>query len=208
MNWTFSIKNKITAAAILFLLCVLVLLSNYNDRRHTRKVKDSIRTLYEDRLLAESYLFKLSACIYRLKETLHFSNVEMQTSNTKAMRILVEIQQLNTAYQKTKLTTHEAVTFGQFKAIWLNDTRLQINRIKNEPIVMEQALQLLNQLSSIQLEESQSIVSRAEKEYKTSKYTSDFAMGVVVVLLLVLQALVFAARTFHISNKDFDPNLN
>lgn len=70
MKWTYLIKNKITASAVLLTLCLLVLLSNYPDRLHTKNVANAISTLYEDRLLAEEYIFKMTTTIYQVREIL------------------------------------------------------------------------------------------------------------------------------------------
>ena len=50
MKWTYSIQNKLTAAAVLFILCLVILYANYNDRMHTSKVIGLISTLYQDRI--------------------------------------------------------------------------------------------------------------------------------------------------------------
>jgi hypothetical protein len=70
MKWTYRIKNKIIASVSLLSLCVLVLISNYIDRNHTENVKNTIGTLYEDRLIAEGYIFKMSNEVFRIKEVL------------------------------------------------------------------------------------------------------------------------------------------
>jgi hypothetical protein len=71
MKWTYSIKNKLLASVVLLALCLLVLLSNYLDRMHTRNVTNYITTLYEDRLVAEVYILKMTSTIYQIREVLY-----------------------------------------------------------------------------------------------------------------------------------------
>ena len=66
MKWTYSIQNKLTAAAVLFILCLVILYANYNDRMHTSKVIGLISTLYQDRIVAEVYIYKMSNDLYEI----------------------------------------------------------------------------------------------------------------------------------------------
>ncbi len=70
MKWIYGIKNKLTASIVLLALCLLVLLSNYLDRLHTENVKNSISTMYQDRLIVEEYILKMTQNTYQIREIL------------------------------------------------------------------------------------------------------------------------------------------
>jgi hypothetical protein len=72
----------------------------------------------------------------------------------------------------------------------------------------DQALRQLNELSSIQLEESKLIMKQAEELYVSGKSASQFAFTVTIIILLVLQALVFTSKTFGITHPRSGSNLN
>lgn len=208
MKWTYSIKNKMLASFVLLVLCLLVLLSNYNDRQHSKEVKQTINTLYQDRLMAESYLMKLSQCMYKLKE-IH-STAQMNSASFKNQSEFL-FKQLDTVidlYSKTVFTKNESTKFALFNAILLpiRDS-LQAPNAK-KIIMIDKSIQLLNDLSAIQIEESKLILSKSEQLYKAGKLSSDFAFAIIVVILLVLQAIVFAANTFNISKDIKDIHLN
>ena len=59
------------ASMVLLALCLLVLLSNYLDRLHTTNVKNSISTMYEDRLIVEDYILKMTTNVYQIRELLN-----------------------------------------------------------------------------------------------------------------------------------------
>jgi hypothetical protein len=82
MKWTYSIQNKMTASGVLLTLCVLVLFSSHLDRDHTNNVKNSISTLYEDRLIAEDYILKMTIDIYEIKQVLQFAGRIIKHINT------------------------------------------------------------------------------------------------------------------------------
>lgn len=197
-----------TAAAVLFALCVLVLLSNYNDRVHSREVKSSISTLYEDRLLVESYIFRLTGLIYQIREVLNPADSVQGEINKILIAVLPDIFKINEDYEKTKFTKTEEIEFGRFKTICETIKSNTPQPIQDLNQLTLDALDALNKLSTIQIEESKLILSKSEQLYRTSKISSDFGFALVIVILLILQALVFSSKTFHISNKKDAASLN
>lgn len=206
MKWTYSIKNKLTAAAVLFALCVLVLLSNYNDRVHSREVKSSINTLYADRLLVEGYILNLAGHIYQIREGLIRTDSSGTGVDSKITNNLPAIDKIMEDYEKTKFTEAEETEFAQFKSL-IQKIKTNNSGIDLKPLTLD-ALNILNKLSDIQIEESKSILGKSEQLYRTSKISSDFGFALVIIILLILQALVFSSKTFHISNKTDTASLN
>lgn len=207
MNWTYSIKNKLAASGILLLLCMLVLASNYIDRNHTDNVKNAISTLYEDRLIAEEYILKMTGGVYQVREVIHSDVASLHKVRT-ITNLLVTIKEANNAYQKTKFTTVEKGkadelqrVLNEFEAINLNNTPIKLE-------VANKALNILNQLSSIQLEESKKIMEYAETLYVSGKTSSQFVFAIIIIILFALQALVFTSKSLIPRNTPKSPNLN
>src|SRR5690606_21342123 len=114
MKWTYSVKNKLVASAALLSLCLLVLLSNYLDRAHSRKVKDAISTLYEDRIVVQDYILDMTSDVYLIKET--FQNYD-QDSIQASLRIdglFSKIKEISMAYLETEFTKLEETRFDEF----------------------------------------------------------------------------------------------
>lgn len=193
MKWTYSIKNKLVASVSLLSLCLLVLFSNYIDRDHSRNVKKSISTLYEDRLIAEDYILKMTGYLYQIKEIISSDENDIN-KNGSIDDLLLAIRKTSNAYHKTKFTTLEKTKAEEllitFKEI--EKTQLESTPIKLE--ITDKAIALLNELSEIQLAESKQIMEYAENLYLTGKASSQFVFGLIIVILCVLQALVFASK--------------
>jgi len=205
MKWTYSIKNKMAASGILFILCLLVLLSNYTDRDHTNNVKKSISTLYEDRLIVEDYILKMTIDIYEIKQALHSAGQHDKPAAGQIAVLLSHIDGLSSAYQKTKFTKKEDETFVALIKT-LNEFKSTSSQNKQDQLA-NQALGQLNELSSIQLEESKLIMKHAEDLYLSGEAISQFAFGITLIILVVLQALVFTSKT--LDNTRYPPaNLN
>lgn len=195
MKWTYSIQNKMAASGALFTLCVLVLFSNYVDRNHTTNVKESISTLYEDRLVVEDYILKMTIDIYEIKQAVHVTGQHGEPSAKQITALLSHIDGLSKAYLKTKFTKTEDVTFTallktlkEFEASASQSDEDRLN-------LANQALVLLNKLSAIQLEESKSIMKQVDGLYIKGTMASQFAFAITIIILVALQALVFTSKT-------------
>ena len=204
MNWTYSIKNKLTASGALFLLCVLVLFSNYIDRTHTENVKNAISTLYEDRLIAEEFILKMTSGFYQIKEEIN-SDLNDTNKISRVHHLIAEIESVSDAYQKTKFTIVETSKANELLVI-LKELKSNHYNIQDKLEFSKKALVILNELSAIQLAESKKIMDHAEELYLSGKTSSQFVFVIIVIILIVLQALVFTSKSL-ISNTKY-PNLN
>lgn len=205
MKWTHVIKNKIVASAALLTLCLLVLFSTYIDRKHTEDVKNTISTLYEDRLVAEVYILKMTRSLYEIKMLLH---TESANKEQAIKNLFFEIISTSDAYHKTKFTALEKIkaddlllTLGKLERASLQTVELQLQ-------FTDQALHSLNELSAIQLSESKKIMAYAESLYRFGETSSQFIIALIIIILVVLQAIVFSSKTIIIKEKTDFPSLN
>lgn len=208
MKWTYSIGNKAVASGALLSLCLLVLFSNYIDRDHTNNVKNSITTLYEDRLVAETYILKMTSDIYQIKEILNESEPNSHKEDKRMANLLFDLKDAGNAYLNTKLTASEEMKSGElvkilseFEASLSIGTAVELENTNK-------ALALLNELSAIQLEESKLIMNRAEILFFSGKASLQFAFAVIIIVLLVLQAIVFTSKTLINNNQTSASYLN
>ncbi len=190
---------------VLLGLCVLVLLSHYLDRMHTENVKNSISTMYEDRLIVEGYILNMTKNIYQVRETLQEGKSGTDAAVTARMdnfRALYEV------FIRTRLTKAEKQTSID---LWREFLRFEMMLKTGEKITSAQSdkvLDLLGNLSMIQLDESKKIMQKVESQYASIKSTSQFAFAIVVVILVVLQILVFSGESLIPLFKPKDPSLN
>jgi hypothetical protein len=208
MKWTYSLTNKSVASVALLLLCLLVLWSNRIDRDHTTHVRKSITTLYEDRLVAETHILKMTNDLYQIKEILSTIGSNRETGDNKIANLLSDIHQVSQAYQNTKLTVDEHAKFIELSKI---TNAFKISLLQGSTLQAEnanKAIALLNELSVIQLEESKLIMSHAETLFFSGVISTQFAFAVVIVILLVLQALVFTSKTLIGSHQTSAAYLN
>lgn len=208
MKWTYSIKNKMVASAALFALCLLALFSNYVDRDHTTNVKKSISTLYEDRLVVEDYILRMTIDLYKIKEKLTAADSNDVQSTQRIKALLSDIDGLSEAYRKTKFTKTEDEKFSALVKMLGEFDASPLLPVQSKVEIADRALLLLNDLSSIQLDESKLIMKQAENLFRSGKLLSQLAFAIMIIILLVLQALVFTSKTITHTKQTSSPHLN
>jgi len=200
IKWALSRQNKIAASGVLFALCLLILfsnyiVSNYIDRRHSDHAKKSIRTLYEDRLLAQDYILKMTRDFYQIKEAMNVSESDRDSVNGRNAALISDIRVLCNSYLKTKLTDRETTKFTELLKIVDDFESSLLHSIESERENANKALVLLSELSTIQLDESKRIMDHAEISFLSGKTSFQFSSAVALIILLVLLALVLTCRT-------------
>lgn len=207
MKWSYSIKNKAGASIILLTLCVLVLVSNYLDQLHSENVQKSITTLYEDRLIVEEYILKMTRDVYKIREYLFLDN-GTQNHKKEIEKLVFEFKETYKLFNSTNLTLLENKTalelFDQlkkFENLYLNNDKLTLDDSSG-------ILKSLESLSKIQLYESELIMKDIKAEFNFYKLLSQFGFGIVFLILIVLQVLVFSGSTLLNTNVVKNPSLN
>lgn len=206
MSWTFSIKNRLGASIVLLALCLLVLLSHYLDRLHTENVKSSISTLYEDRLIVEDYILKMTRNIYQIREISNTDDYHLKERDVKKM--IGDINSIYSIFIKTRLTKNEKSTAEELIS-QIKELEQNVFSDKNTVSLHTDTILLsLNKLSQIQLDESKLIMKQAEAQYSKIKTSSQFAFAIIIIILIVLQILVFSGESIIPMYKPKDPSLN
>ncbi len=207
MKWTYRIKNKLLASVVLLTLCLLVLLSNYLDRKHTQNVKSAISTMYEDRLVAEIYIVTMTSTIYQIREILN-SDLDNALKSASVKKLTEELNTTYYVYSKTKLTQKEKTTANELIKYLKKFEQTLLNNNYESSDYTKELLSSLSKLSAIQLEESKIIMKQVESQYATIKASSEFAFAIIILILVVLQILVFSGESLIPVIKPNDPRMN
>lgn len=206
MRWTDSIKNKFLASIVLLALCLLVVLSHYLDRVHTRNVKSSISTMYEDRLVVEGYILKMTRDTYQIREILAAPGPERNVNTVKALT--ADLKATYDSFINTRLTKNEKATADKLIVQIRGFEQSTAGDDKTALVYTDSILSSLGKLSEIQLDESKLIMEQVESQYATIKVLAQFAFAIIIVILVVLQVLVFSGESIIPLFKPKDPTLN
>ncbi len=209
MKWTYSLKNKLTTALMLFGLIIVVCSNNLFERNNAEKINATITTIFDDRFMVESYIFQYSAFIYQIKEILdnpNFTQIEKQHLNKSPLH---GISLLNKAYKKTKFTKDEAIYFEKFTDLCKNmGQNINSGRPTDGTKFSNEAFGILQNLSSIQISEAKLQLNNANQLFHFGSVSSQLELAILIVIGLLLQALVFASKTMNFNKTSTLANLN
>jgi hypothetical protein len=206
MKWTYSIKNKLTTSMLLLGVVLVVFFNNLNERRNSRELRIAFDSIYQDRLLAESYILKLTANLHALDETCVGSGVGKFALTEEK---LAEIQTLNQLYRETKLTEKEAEYFNHYTDLTDKiDVQIKTANFETAGLNINDALLDLESLSEIQVKEAEMIMLKTDKMLNVGSISSQFEMGVIIIIGLIIQVLLFASKTLQFNKSNPDTRLN
>jgi hypothetical protein len=205
MKWFYHIAEKIKLALALVIVFVLVIMTNMINKSHFSELQESFTSIYEDRLLVENYIYKISGFLENKKVLLDSSQVNRVGIYRINGAVNDSIRQLIVDYEKTKFTEAESMYFSRFKEAY-NDLRQLEERYlagtaylkdPSELILDKYRLLSLNldKLSEIQLSESRRMLENSMRIIDSSNMASRFEMAVLIVIGLIVQGLIFASRS-------------
>lgn len=109
MSHRFSLlQYRMQIAAMLLMLIVVIVVNGYVTKRHMDRMNTAVTAMYEDRLLASSYIFDLAGYMYELK-------MGLAAPQNGVAYPKPAINSLIDKYDHTVLTTQEAIVWAAFK---------------------------------------------------------------------------------------------
>lgn len=208
MKWSIGTKQKIKTAWLFAFVFILILMKNLLDKKNVSDLGDTFAAVYEDRLLAESYLFKISDQLYRKKILLE----KAYKNSTKLGPEIVEeaekkILALVADFEKTKFTKAESRVFKtmkeniaelhEYEDRLSRESSMGIHDVGLKNIVDDhfyQTVQSLHNLSEIQLDEGKDLNEDSRKIIAGNTILTNFEFGLLILVGILVQALIFASK--------------
>jgi hypothetical protein len=126
MKWTYRVPQKLVTSLLLSGALIMVLVNNLKERSNSAQLKTAFASIYEDRLMAESYILGLTKGLHQIQESLKSASPEEQK---KINQHIANIEQINLLYLDTKLTPNEELHFTHFeKVTWSSRKHLKKDR--------------------------------------------------------------------------------
>ncbi len=192
-------SNKLNIVLGLVAVFLLVLGTNRIDQSHFNTAQEALTTVYEDRVIAQDYLYKMSL-LNRLKEEQYRNDAAQSTIE----RTNKEFQELIEAFAQTKLTIKETEYLSNLRSTFQtiseqerayfasnNTDRSLLNMSKLASRDLQDLQQVLNGLARIQLSESKNITSSAQKSLSMNNVVSWLEIGVLIAIGILIQYIIF-----------------
>ena len=205
MKWTYIIQQKMRAATVLAVVFGLILITNRLENSYFSELQTAFTSVYQDRLVVESYIYQLAGLLHRKKELTDESGKEEKTENLNDA-----IESLVASYRQTQLTPTEARLFDdlqqQLAHLQVLEARYETER-GNAAGQYQQLFATLDGLSVVQLTETKNIVADSNRIVASSEATSQLEIGILIVVGLIVQALILASKS-RFPRFSQDSNLN
>ncbi len=185
--------NKIKMIAALALVFLLVIATNMMDNHHFEVVRKTLKTVYEDRLLAKGYIYKMSEQLQRKHMALLTGEDlirETQAAND-SLQVLVGL------YSATKLTSQEAGQFSELRDDLNALSGIESRWMEGEPANRDDVAPLYAKLESnlaalaeIQVVEGKRQIDYSNRAIANSDMISKIEIGVLIAIGLIIQILI------------------
>ena len=187
--------NKLKWILGILMIFVLIITTNLIDKNNFIRVRDSVVTIYEDRLVANDLIFEMLTLVQQKELAVSLSDsVFFQNQNSK---VNDNLQSLISRFEQTKLTLEEAHVFRNLKAnveVLLDSERqLFKSSYNNNSQVIKHFKSLknnLNELSKIQLNEGSRQMSISKRALDTVELFTQIEIYILVFLAILIQVII------------------
>ncbi|OOG78645.1 MCP four helix bundle domain-containing protein [Algoriphagus sp. A40] len=199
-------RRKVRALIIIGILLLLLYGKNLLERQSFRTISQTFTEVYNDRLVVEGYIFQISENLFQIQKLIDHCNIDYDyskvineiTGHEKAILAIV------VDFEATNLTDQEATYLSDFKKIIENDLNIKsydllftdssgVNRaqVKIYDDKISRARQDLQNLSKIQMEEGEKLISKAKILINRSQIWAQFEVALLIILVVVMFLLLF-----------------
>jgi len=183
---------KIKWIASILLVFFIVLVTNIIDRDNFNKLSYSVKTMYEDRIVAGDLLFEISRVIQDKKIAILSS--ENQVPESERERQNKALEELIKKYSQTKLTEKEQFIFNQLQDELKSLKQKERNALdKSNPEALENIEKIdqnLYDLSKIQLEEGKRQVSISDQTKDTINLFTQAEIIFLILMAVLIQIII------------------
>ena len=202
----YNFRQKFNLALALLAVFFLILATNLVDRRHFETAQEALTSVYEDRVVAQHYIFEISTIVYQKEQQFIENNTNKWSVENDA-----RIEELMEKFAGTKLTTSERRQFESLKehltTLERIETKYRENSINNKthviPEIFKHIKNDLNDLAETQILESKSKMFLAQKSLNTTNLLSNLELGLLIIVGIAIQFVIF----YRIKKTSYGSNL-
>lgn len=190
-----TILNKIKWITSILLVFAIILTTNLIDRDNFNKLRYSVVTIYEDRVVANDLIFEISLLIREKEIALAASDSTFFLKRND--EINESIQNHIEKFEHTKLTTKEAKIFYNLKDGLRALEKQEIEFInsgfrKNIDLLnsIKAIVINLHDLSKVQLEEGRKQMALSNKTMKTIELFTQIEVIFLILMAVLVQIII------------------
>jgi hypothetical protein len=190
-----SFINKLKWVLGILVVFLLIVSTNLIDRNNFVRVKESVETIYEDRLIAKKLIFEMLKSVHQ--KELALAKNDTTFFNSRNSEVNKNLKNSILKFENTKLTVAESKIFNSLKenidqlsAIEITYRDSEFNKPSKPLAQIEKVKQNLYDLSNIQLDEGSRQLSISKKAIDNVELFTQLEIIMLVILAIVIQIIV------------------
>ncbi len=187
--------NKLKWILGILMVFVLIIATNLIDKDNFVRVRDSVVSIYEDRLIANDLIFEMLKTVHQ--KELAVSTSDSTFFKTQNSKVNDNLQALVSRFEQTKMTAEESSVFNDLKrnvqSLIDSESQLLNSNYRYNLKVdkhIENLKTNLDNLSKIQLSEGSRQMSISKRALDTVELFTQIEIYVLVFLAIVIQIIV------------------
>lgn len=185
-----TILQRISLVLVLAIAFLLVLGSNRLGKRNFDTIQNTVTSVYEDRVVVQDLIYKLSTIFHEKEITYHTRAVVADTNDKIVKQYLI-------MFENTQLTNKESAVLKQLNASYTKLQKIEAQNSENQESKdielrhLKDIKQQLHKLAEIQLKESKQLIALSEKSLGMNSLFSKLEFGFLIVIGIAMLALIF-----------------
>jgi hypothetical protein len=192
--------NKIKWVVGMAAIFLLILATSIFDRNHFTAMKETVNTIYEDRLVAKGYIYDITLLIS--EKRLALATTDSAFFATKNQAVNAQVIDLIKLFYGTKLTRIESEYLASFKDHFESLVKIEQEKFINGRVVRDESLRKsfdarldqlmvdLKELSKIQLKEGKQQVIIAEQSIGSIELFTRIEIIFLIVVGIAIQVVI------------------
>ncbi len=187
--------NKLKWILGISMVFLLIITTNLIDRTNFNQIRDSVVSIYDDRLVAKDYLLEMTRLIH--EKEIALISADSAFFSQENSQINKKLNELMNFFEKTKLTYNEEKIFKDFKT---NLNKLQkteettqkegFNQIEVHLRQLQDIKENLRDLAKIQLKEGSRQMSISKRAIDSIELFTQVEIYFLIFLAVIVQILV------------------
>ncbi|MBV6641622.1 MAG: hypothetical protein KI791_12935 [Cyclobacteriaceae bacterium] len=190
MKWKDILDRNLRSALIWASVALILLITSLVENKRFTDLEDTISSVYENRLVAKGYLYKLNSLV-KLKE----SNWHKPPDEALSRNLDESINSYFVQYAKTELTEEEAMHVELLKEHLHQLLRLKPEDQDEHKIIFDSIFTELEILAEIQIMEGKKLVERSTSTVVESRIVTGIE-AFLLAGLIIYSFQYFSVRRF------------
>lgn len=185
--------NKVKWVIGILLVFLVIIATNLIDRKNFRQIRDTVVTIYEDRLVAKEMIAGMNLLIKEKELAIAGNNETFHGGRNR--KVNEELEELIAQFQETRLTNREEKVFDQLKRhlqdLYLIEENFAADGNKNELLAKINGInEDLLALSKIQMDEGKRQLAIGKKASDTIEIYTQVEFYLLIFLAIIIQIAV------------------